>query len=323
LIPPYPVASEVVSILIPCYNASPWLADTIKSALNQTYSPIEIIVVDDGSTDGSASIARSFEGQGVKVFIQPNSGASAARNRAWTESHGAYLQFLDADDLLSPDKIAEQVRLLRSLPADYVATCRWARFIDDSRLAKFADHAVFHDYAPTDYLLDHTADGRMMHPAAWLTPRAVANQAGPWNETLTLNDDGEFFARVAATAQRIVFSSTGASYYRTSGPDSLSRRRDRRALDSLARSVALVSKHLERLEYSPRVRAALARYWQRTVFDLYPAAPALRRHAENEVRRLGGTDLQPAAGPWRQLLHRLIGWKATKLLHNLIHDKSS
>lgn len=101
----------LVSILIPCYNAEKWLAETLESALAQTWDNIEIIVVDDGSTDKSLAVAKQFEPDGVKVISQANKGASAARNRAFQESQGDFIQYLDADDLLVPDKIELQVKL--------------------------------------------------------------------------------------------------------------------------------------------------------------------------------------------------------------------
>ncbi len=100
----------LVSVLIPAYNAQEWIADTIRSALSQTWSRIEIIVVDDGSRDQTLSIAQQFETLGVLVISQKNQGASAARNHAFALSHGDYIQWLDADDLLAPDKIARQWR---------------------------------------------------------------------------------------------------------------------------------------------------------------------------------------------------------------------
>src|SRR5678809_291985 len=103
----------LVSILIPAYNVETWIADTLRSAIAQTWVQKEIIVVDDGSTDRTLEIARQFESEGVKVVTQRNQGAAAARNTAFSLSHGDYIQWLDADDLLSPDKIARQVDVLQ------------------------------------------------------------------------------------------------------------------------------------------------------------------------------------------------------------------
>ena len=110
--------SPLVSILIPSYNAERWLAESIASAVGQSYPSVEVVVVDDGSTDGSVEVARSFEGRGVTVFEQTNSGACAARNAALDRSGGAYVKFLDADDVLLPGAVAAQVAALEGEPDD-------------------------------------------------------------------------------------------------------------------------------------------------------------------------------------------------------------
>jgi len=303
-----------VSIVVPCHDAAPWLAETLESALAQTWAEKEILVVDDGSADGSLAIARSFENRGVRVLAQANRGAAAARNAGMQQARGDYVQFVDADDLLTPDKLAAQVALLESHGRDCVATCRWGRFAGDPATARFIDDDLFRDLAPLDFLLLHTGNHRMMHPAAWLTPRRVADRAGPWNEALSLNDDGEYFARVVTAARRIVYSPAGATLYRSRLPGSLSRRRSAPALASLARSVELIAGHVRGIEDSPRVRRALADYWQRLVYELYPDAPGLGRRAAAEVRALGGSTLPPERGSHERMLARLCGWRLARRL---------
>jgi glycosyltransferase involved in cell wall biosynthesis len=311
--------SPLVSILIPCYNAAPWLAATLDSALAQTHPRTEIIVVDDGSSDHSLAIARTFEPHGVRVVTQPNAGASAARNHALRLSRGDYIQFLDADDLLTPDKIAAQLTALRTPPAraDAIATCRWGRFSSDPTNAIFVDDAVFRDFAPLDYLLAHTGAARMIHPAAWLVPRPIADRAGPWDESLSLNDDGEYFARVVLASSAIVFSPSGASLYRSHLLGSLSRQRSRRALESVFHSVDLIADHLRRAEDSPRTQRALADYWQRLAFEIYQEAPDLCRRADAVVRALGGSSLTPEMGSRLRFLSHLIGWKTSRRVERM------
>src|SRR6266513_6470560 len=101
--------TPLVSILIPAYNAERWIADTIRSALAQTWPRKEIIIVDDGSRDQTRRVARQFASGDVSVIAQENQGAAAARNNAFELCQGDYIQWLDADDLLSPDKIAKQM----------------------------------------------------------------------------------------------------------------------------------------------------------------------------------------------------------------------
>src|SRR5947209_3032355 len=110
---------HTVSVIIPCYNAGAWLQEAIESCFNQTYGPIEIIVVDDGSEDDSLSIARSY-GDGVRVLTGPRRGISSARNRGFEGSSGKFIQFLDADDYLLPEKIERDVRFLEHERADAV-----------------------------------------------------------------------------------------------------------------------------------------------------------------------------------------------------------
>lgn len=299
----------LVSILIPSHNAAPWLAQTLQAALAQTWPNREILLVDDGSTDDSVALARSFEPRGVRVLTQPNRGASAARNHAWRMARGDYLQFLDADDLVSPDKIERQVAALAGAPAGRVASCAWGRFRDDPGRAEFVDEAVFRDFEPVDFLLLGGDAGRMIHPSAWLTPRAVAERAGPWNEELTLNDDGEFFCRVLLASAGITFTPAAWSYYRSGLPSSLSQRRDERSRRSQFRSVELIADHLRRVEDSPRVRRAIANYYQRFVYDFYPSPADLMNLAEQRVAALGGSTLAPPMGPKTAALARLLGWR--------------
>ena len=109
-----PRERPLVSIIVPVYNAEPYLAEALDSALAQSYRPAEIIVVDDGSTDGSAEIAQRY--LEVRYFHQANQGASAARNLGVRASHGGFLAFLDADDRWTPNKLDVQIGYLLSRP---------------------------------------------------------------------------------------------------------------------------------------------------------------------------------------------------------------
>jgi glycosyltransferase involved in cell wall biosynthesis len=122
------VPPPLVSTIIPCYNAERWLAAAIDSALAQTHSRQEIIVVDDGSSDHSLAIAKPYARRGVQICVQSNRGAACARNHGLAVARGEYVQFLDADDLLAPDKIALQLARLAMAPAGSIASSEWARF---------------------------------------------------------------------------------------------------------------------------------------------------------------------------------------------------
>jgi hypothetical protein len=102
---------QKVSILIPCYNAERWITQAIDSALNQTYAHTEVVVVDDGSSDRSLELIKRF-GDRIRWETQPNQGGNITRNRLLELSTGEWLQYLDSDDYLLPDKIAQQVEHL-------------------------------------------------------------------------------------------------------------------------------------------------------------------------------------------------------------------
>jgi glycosyltransferase involved in cell wall biosynthesis len=105
----------LVSILIPCHNAEPWIAQCIESALAQTWPQKEVIVVDDGSTDRSLEMIKRFGGS-IRWETGPNRGGNVARNRLLELARGEWLQYLDADDYLLPDKIATQLEFITAHP---------------------------------------------------------------------------------------------------------------------------------------------------------------------------------------------------------------
>lgn len=115
------MSAPLVSIIIPCYNAAPYVGEAIQSALDQRYRNTEVIVIDDGSTDGSLEVIKSF-GDAIRWETGPNRGGSAARNRGIELARGEFIQFLDADDLLLPQKLERQMLFLRNHACELV-TC--------------------------------------------------------------------------------------------------------------------------------------------------------------------------------------------------------
>src|ERR1017187_4250268 len=187
----------LVSILIPAYNAQEWMSDTIKSAQAQTWPRKEIIIVDDGSTDRTLDIARQFAAKSISILTQTNQGAAAARNRAYASSHGDYIQWLDADDLLAPDKIAKQMETLNHCRSNRTLfSGAWGRFIYRSSRARFVPTLLWCDLSPLEWLMRKLERDLFMQPATWLVSRALTEAAGPWDTRLSLDDDGEYFCRV-------------------------------------------------------------------------------------------------------------------------------
>lgn len=316
----------LVSILIPAYNAEDWIAQTLQSVLKQTWLNIEVIVVDDGSSDNTFNIAKQFESAIVKVYSQPNQGAAAARNYALRQAQGDFIQFLDADDLLAIDKIEQQMQLLLSTVAPgeaptCIASGPWARFYLSAEEAEFIPQPLWRDFAPIDWLVCAWEGHWMMHPAAWLVPRAIAEVAGPWDEALSLNDDGEYFARVILASSEVKFCATAKSYYRSGISGSLSDRKSDAAYRSAYRAIAAGNTWLLAAETSPRTRKVCATQFQRFIYETYPAVPELRQQAAQWVRQLGGSDLKPTGGPLFQKLSKFLGWRFAKQIQQWIYQQ--
>ncbi len=308
----------MVSILIPLYNAEQWLAATIQSALDQTWEHIEVIIVDDGSTDSSLQIAKSIASEKVKVISQANAGASAARNRAFKESQGDFIQYLDADDLLAADKIKHQLMRLKQESKTSVASGPFDYFIDDpSETIKKKDHG-YHDYEnPIDWLVEAAYNNDMFPPIVWLTPRILIEQAGPWNEDLSYNDDPEFFARLLLKADKIAYCADAKSYYRRGIDASLGSRKDELAMASQLASLELVTEHLLKKEDSQRVREACAYALSKYVYSIYPEYPHFRKRAHDRLNTLGIKPEYNFSNNTSAKFEKVLGWKATKWLKHL------
>lgn len=319
--------NSLVSILIPCYNAERWIAETLTSAIAQTWQNKEIIVVDDGSKDKSLAVARSFESSMIKVISQENRGASAARNRAFKEAQGEFVQYIDADDFLSPQKVEEQVLLLQNTHS-MVAVCGTVYFYDGEK----PEQGMLHDGWPivdSDDplnwligLLGGDGQGGMVHPGAWLVPRIVADAAGLWDEEPSPDDDGEYFARVVLASTGIRRVKEGVSYYRKhrSG-SSLSGARSEQLQWGALRSIDLKAQHIFAKTDSPRAKRALAQCYKDRAVLAYPEYPKVTEAALHRVEELGGTDYLPCFGSWRgELLNKIFGWKAVRKAIFLHHS---
>jgi glycosyltransferase involved in cell wall biosynthesis len=308
------VSLPTVSVLVAAYNAEPYLAATLDSALAQTHPPAEIIVADDGSTDGTLAVARRYETAYpavVRVIAQSNAGACTARNRAFEASAGDYIQFLDADDLLHPEKLERQLHRLATEPEGTVATGPWVRFWDDLTTADHGRKAPdFRDYEPaTDWLIQSWEGRGTIAAHCWLIPRALVERAGPWETSLLRNQDGEFFSRVLVGARKIAFVEGAWAYYRSGLPGSISRQASDAALASLYDSTVRCERTLLAHRDTPEARRAVAGLYQQFLFTAYPRLPELCRRAEARVEELGGMYRKPGVSRPFHLVRDLLGWK--------------
>ncbi|MFN0219999.1 MAG: glycosyltransferase family A protein [Hyphomicrobium sp.] len=303
-----------VSVLIPCFNAEKYIGETLESVFRQTWPDIEVIVVDDGSTDKSIEEAERFGNRGIRIIRQAKRGAAAARNLAYAASSGIFVQFLDADDILAADKIALQIARLDQ-NTDCIASAAWGRFHDDIRTCKFESENVWQDLDPVDWLTDSRKDGLgMLFPAIWLLPKVVADRAGPWDESLSLADDTEYFTRAVLASRRVLFCEGAKCHYRSSLAGSLSGRKTRSAWDSQFRVTDLCEAYVRAVEDSERVRRGFALSWQRLAHACYPYDPEIAERALERARALHSVAIYPDGGAAFKAASRLFGWRLARRL---------
>src|SRR5260370_251540 len=217
------VMKSVVSILIPSYNAEQWIVDAVQSAIAQTWTRKEIIVVNDGSTDRTADVAQRFASKEVAVVSTRNQGAAAARNYALSLSQGEYIQWLDADDLLISDKIERQLAALHDVDGSLILlSSSWAPFYYRTQRASFVRTSLCQDLSPVEWLLRKMGDNLHMQTATWLTSRELAEAAGPWDTRLLSDDDGEYFCRVLLASEGTRFVPEAGVFYRVTPSSRLS-----------------------------------------------------------------------------------------------------
>jgi glycosyltransferase involved in cell wall biosynthesis len=302
--------TPLISILIPAYNAQQWIADTIASALAQTWPRKEIIIVDDGSSDGTLEIADQFASKAVQVVRQPNQGVSVARNTALSISQGHYIQWLDADDLLAPDKIERQARKLDEIASKRtLLSGAWGSFMFRQRKAQFVRTPLWSDLTPVEWLILKMGNNLQMQTDNWLVSRELTAAAGPWDARLWKDNDGEYFCRVIIASDGIRFVPEARTYYRSASYKSVSYIGDsNKKLESLFLSMRLHMGYLRSLEDSERTRVACLKYIQTWLPAFHPCRPDIVRELNRIAVELGGQCGHPQLSWKYHWIATLFGW---------------
>lgn len=190
--------SPLVSIVIPCFNSKQYVADAIRSALHQQYGATEIVVVDDGSTDGSRDVITSFEGQ-IRYEFTPNRGASAARNTGVLLARGDWIQFLDADDVLHTDKLARHVPFAQR-HSGAITYCDYQRRSRGAREIERVSYPYWKERDPV-ILVARTP---WIQTSAPLHRRDILLRMGGFREDLRAADEYDLHLRMACEGFRFI-----------------------------------------------------------------------------------------------------------------------
>ncbi len=309
--------TKLVSIVIPVFNAAGFLAEAIGSALAQTYADIEVIVVDDGSTDGTPTVLESFATQ-VKTVRQNNAGVSAARNRATELARGAFIQYLDADDLLAPEAVEDRVESLESSGED-VAYSDWDRVEEDSFGTVISCQVIsnrMEDVSPDPEIAAFTLF--WAPPAALLYRREIVNRIGGWNESLPIIQDARFILDAAMCGARFIHVPGPGAKYRVRLGEGLSRTSTERfARDVYTNALQVEAVWRERGALTPDRRRAVYQVLDYTARALFECDYAL---FQDNLRWL--YKLEPRfRASWPKAagaLARLLGVRTTSKVLSLI-----
>lgn len=196
------VSNPLVSVIIPCYKLAHYLHQAIDSVVAQTYSNVEVMVINDGSPDNVGEVVSRYRGDcRVRLIEQENCGVAAARNHGIAEARGAYVQLLDADDWIDPNKLTMQVALLESDPSTGLVYCDYVLVDDETQARK--------NYVPTDVMgplepdmFDHLWVENHVGYMTVLVRREWLERAGPI-KTTPIAEDYELWMRLAAMGCRV------------------------------------------------------------------------------------------------------------------------
>lgn len=303
--------TPLVTIAIPCFNNGQWLRQAVESALAQTWPAVEVIVVDDGSTDGSPEIAQSFGFQ-IRLFQTPHGGAPQARNQALAQARGAWVQFLDADDYLEPEKIARQfAEAAGGENADVIYSPVWVETMTDGGATRTRSETHPERDIHAQWIAWH-----IPQTGGALWRKSALDALGGWRPEQPCCQEHELYLRALCAGQHFVFAPTPHAVYRIWSEQTLCRRephlviRERtRLIDALQTWLTARGAWTE----THRRTAGRACFEMARTIAKHDLAEAAAYHRERRARGLLQLD-GPAAPAGYRLAHRLLGFTTAEKL---------
>ena len=314
------IASPLVSIITAVYNGDSYITNTVNSILEQTHNNIELIVVDDASTDKTAAILSKFASKPKIIIIKndKNIGAAASRNIGYRFAKGHLIKFLDGDDLINPEAISEQVKLAIA-NQNSIISGKWGRFYNnDITTFKLNPEECWQTLRSIDWICSSWRNAQSMtNPGIFLIPRKIIDKAGLWDESLSLLDDLDYFTRTILTADKVIFCKNATLYYRSGVVNSLSGTKTRKGYESAYLSIKKATETLLNKNAAPQMQLVCANMWRVFLFDIYPNHPHLSLKVKNHLKSLPKSTIKFPSGGFSKLLLPLLGWRLVKILQNI------
>ncbi|WP_250433978.1 glycosyltransferase family 2 protein [Hanstruepera flava] len=192
-----------ISIIIPLYNKSNFIADTVNSVLNQTFIDYEIIIINDGSTDNSLDVVNSINDNRIQIYTTKNQGVSAARNYGISKARANYIAFLDGDDYWEATFLDSMHQLTIDYPKNHVFSSA-AKMINGRRNMPLKYYAKPKDKVSTLNFFKSSLGFPILHPSSLIMSKHVVNTIGLFDETLYTTEDTDYWIRIG-TKYKIVF----------------------------------------------------------------------------------------------------------------------
>lgn len=305
-----------ISVIIPCYNVSQYIYDCLNSVANQTYSNIEVLCVDDGSADDTFQVLEKLKQEKfpqIQILSQKNSGASVARNHGLSKSTGDYIQFLDADDIILPNKLEKQVELVKqnNYPAIVVGSA-----IEQDENGVILKKRVY-DTTPDNCWMN-LLNADMGDTCANLFKRETLQKVGTWNENLKSSQEYDLMFRILKVDSHIVFDSNINTTIKVRSSGSISKTNIK---ENWLRFIELRSQIIHHLKTNNIVfNESIA---NQIVFDAirflydYDKAKALELFAQKLPNNFKPQQSK-ATGKLYLLLYAVFGFKLTQKIKSLI-----
>jgi len=306
--------APLVSVIVPIHNAADTIVECVESLINQSYRNLEIILCDDRSTDNSYSLIKQhFSDPRISWISADGVGACAARNTAFRYSSGDYIQYLDADDLIARNKLELQVHQISACrnPDQTISFSSLVQFQDGSPPEsgkRWHEKDVAFD-KPLQLLCKILSSDQFIGIHQWLLSRRLAQQTGPWDESLVADQDGEYFARILQQAHTVHSCPEAVVYYRKAVAGQISSRTGASHFQSRLAALETKISILRERVGQEMLKAIVAEQCQPIATRSYPRSKSTSKRA---VQIMEQHDCQFApAFPTKRLamIAKIFGWR--------------
>ncbi len=303
--------NPLVSILIPLYNAEEYIGDLLEWCLRQSYKNIEVVVVDDHSTDNSYSIAKRYESERVHVLTNPKKGAQSARNYAFENSKGRFVKFHDADDYCSDNIILKQVERMLKDGDDDTIVFSSLYLIDEYGNKNTKKAYNDKDYSnPIEYIYMSQKYISLCCPHRYLLNRQTVEKVGGWKEDVLICQDGLFFTKAAEKASKMLYVDNEFAVWRVFNNNNKVHMKNTAKAKNLIHTLCEIANTLLMHRNDVEARNAASSYIGMHIFlgidSFRPILPYV-----DEVCKQNGLEWTKIKSPRLGLLYSTLGWVRT------------